>query len=128
MRRFWTLVATFVALGAVLTSPARAQQGDDADALNAGVVRLYGEGRYGEAIPLAQRSLAIREKALGPDHPDVATALNSLAALYSNQGRTADAEPLYKRSLAISEKALGPDHPDVATTLNNLAGLYLRNL
>ena len=31
------------------------------------------QGRYAEAEPLYKRSLAIREKALGPDHPDVAT-------------------------------------------------------
>ena len=82
------------------------------------------QGRYADAEPLYKRSLAIREKALGPDHPDVATSLNNLAVLYDNQGRYADAEPLYKRSLAIREKALGPDHPDVATSLNNLAVLY----
>ena len=64
------------------------------------------------------------EKALGPDHPDVATALNGLAGLYRLQGRYAEAEPLYKRALAIREKALGPDHPDVAASLNNLAVLY----
>ena len=64
------------------------------------------------------------ERALGPDHPNVATSLNNLAVLYKTQGRYADAEPLYKRSLAIREKALGPDHPDVATSLNNLAALY----
>ena len=34
---------------------------------------LYDEqGRYADAEPLYKRSLAIREKALGPDHPDVA--------------------------------------------------------
>ncbi len=32
--------------------------------------------------PLYKRSLAINEKALGPDHPDVAVSLNNLAALY----------------------------------------------
>ena len=31
-------------------------------------------GRYAEAEPLCQRSLAIREKQLGRDHPDVAQA------------------------------------------------------
>ncbi len=80
------------------------------------------------ATPRPSRStsaaLAICEKALGPDHPDVATALNNLAVLYRAQGRYAEAEPLYKRSLAIREKALGPDHPDVAQSLNNLAELY----
>ena len=71
-----------------------------------------------------KRSLAIFERVLGPDHPDVAQALNNLAELYRAQGRYADAEPFYKRSLATLEKALGPDHPDVAVSLNNLAELY----
>jgi tetratricopeptide (TPR) repeat protein len=87
--------------------------------------RLYQrEGRYADAEPLYQRSLAIREKVLGPDHPDVATSLNNLAGLYQSERRYDDAEPLYQRSLAIREKVLGPDHPDVATSLNNLARLY----
>jgi len=104
--------------------PAAAQQAEDADALNAQVVRLYQAGKYAEAIPIAERVLAIREKALGPDHPDVATSLNNLAELYRAQGRTAQAEPLYRRALVVYEKALGPEHPLVATALNNLAGLY----
>ena len=37
------------------------------------------QGRYGEAEPLYKRALAIREKALGPEHPDVATSLDDLA-------------------------------------------------
>src|SRR5262249_18666140 len=77
------------------------------------------------AEPLLQRSLDIREKALGRDHPDVAQSLNNLALLYDKQGRYADAEPLYQRSLDIREKALGRDHPDVAQSLNNLAYLYM---
>ena len=72
----------------------------------------------------SKRALAIREKALGPDHPDVAASLNNLATLYIDQGRYAEAEPLLKRALAIREKALGPDHPDVAQSLHNLAVLY----
>ena len=49
-------------------------------------------------------SLAISEKALGPDHPDVAISLNNLAALYNDQGRYADAEPLYKRVVGDTGK------------------------
>ena len=102
---------------------------DELDALNAEVVRLhqagaYAQGRYSDAEPLYKRSLSIREKALGPDHPDVGTTLNNLAGLYRAQGRYSDAEPLYKRCITIVEKALGPDHPSVGTTLNNLAALY----
>jgi len=85
---------------------------------------LYGRALFGEAEPLLQHALAIYEKAMGPDHPEVATSLNNLAALYKNQGKYNEAEPLYQRSLAIREKALGRDHPDVAQSLNNLATLY----
>jgi tetratricopeptide (TPR) repeat protein len=53
--------------------------------------------------------LAIREKALGRDHPDVANSLNNLAGLYWSQGRYTDAEPLYQRSIAIWERVLGRD-------------------
>ena len=41
---------------------------------------------YAEALPLYQRALKIREKALGPEHPDTATSLNNLAALYQAMG------------------------------------------
>ena len=58
------------------------------------------------------RSLAIWEKALGREHPDVAKSLSNLALLYQSRGRYADAEPLYQRSLAIYEKVLGRNHPD----------------
>ena len=77
-----------------------------------------------EAEPLYKRALAIMEKALGPEHPDVGAALNNLAELYRNQGRHAEAEPLYRRSRAIREKALGPEHPAVAKDLGGLALLY----
>ena len=96
----------------------------EAKRLSEQVIKLYGEGRYDEALPLAERALALYEKALGSDHPHVATALSNLALLYAEKGDYAKAEPLYLRSLAIKEKAVGPDHPSVAISLNNLASLY----
>ncbi len=74
----------------------------------------YKQGRNAEAEPLYKRSLAIREKILGQEHPDVALSLYNLSYLFHNQGRYAEAERLYKRSLVIVEKAFGTDHPDVA--------------
>ena len=38
-----------------------------------------------------------KNKALGPEHPDVAASLNNLAGIYKAQGNYAQAEPLYKR-------------------------------
>ncbi len=86
-------------------------------------IYLYSRAQYATAEPLYRRSLEIREKQLGPDHPFVATGLNNLALLLKTQGQYAAAEPLYHRSLEIREKQLGPDHPDVAQSLNNLAEL-----
>jgi hypothetical protein len=79
------------------------------------------KGQYAKAEPLYGRALAICEKALGPEHPDVATSLNNLAGLYANQGRYAKVESLYQRALAIYEEALGPEHPDVVARLENYA-------
>jgi tetratricopeptide (TPR) repeat protein len=60
-------------------------------------------GDYAKAEPLFQRSLAISEKALGPDHPDTATWLNNLASLYQATGAYAKAEPLLERAQRIEE-------------------------
>jgi tetratricopeptide (TPR) repeat protein len=80
-------------------------------------------GDYAEARPYLERALAIREKALGPDHPDTAQSLNNLGYLLQATGDLAEVRPYYERALAIFEKALGPDHPDTATTLLNLGHL-----
>eukprot|EP00976_Prorocentrum_cordatum_P081248 1184321-Prorocentrum_minimum.AAC.3 len=83
-------------------------------------------GKYDDALPLFERSLAIYEKVHhGEEHPAVALALYNLACLYQDMGKYDDALPLFKRSLAIHEKVHhGEDHPAVATSLNNLAVLY----
>ena len=45
------------------------------------------QGNYEGARPLYERSLALRENVLGPDHPDVASSLNDLAGLLDDQVR-----------------------------------------
>jgi CHAT domain-containing protein/Tfp pilus assembly protein PilF len=96
----------------------------EAKQLDQQVINLYSQGKYQEAIPLAQRALTIWEKVRGKDHPDVANGLNNLAVLYRQQGKYDGVELLLQRSLAIWEKARGKNHPDVAISLDNLAGLY----
>jgi eukaryotic-like serine/threonine-protein kinase len=75
---------------------------------------------YEDARDFFARALAISEKALGPDHPDVARSLNGLGVVAEAQGKEEDARDFLERALAITEKALGPDHPDVARWLYNL--------
>ena len=49
-----------------------------------------------------ERALAIREKVLGPDHPDTAQSLGNLAFhLFRDQGELAAVQPLFDRALAI---------------------------
>jgi tetratricopeptide (TPR) repeat protein len=78
---------------------------------------------YSSARPLFERALEIREKTVGPNHPDMAESLNNLGGLLRVQGDLAEAQPYYERALEIWEKALGPDHPSTAASLNNLGGL-----
>ena len=61
------------------------------------------QGKYAHAEPLNKRSLAIVEKTLGPDHPNVATTLENFAELLRKMDRDAEAEKL--------EAALRPSAP-----------------
>ena len=59
------------------------------------------QGKYAEAEPLFRQSLAIVEKALGPEHPNVATALDNYAKLLRKTNRNAEAAKLEARAQAI---------------------------
>lgn len=83
-------------------------------------------GKYDEALSVSQRSLAINEKAFGPEHPNVASALIALSIIYLQKGDYGQAETGCLRALAIREKALGSEHPLVASVLSNLANVYNR--
>ncbi|TAL11040.1 MAG: CHAT domain-containing protein, partial [Nitrospirae bacterium] len=79
---------------------------------------------YAKAVVLYERVLAIREKALGPEHEDVVDILLHLAYAYRATRNYTKVVSLYQRVLAIQEKSLGPDHPKVGWTLYLLAGVY----
>jgi CHAT domain-containing protein/Tfp pilus assembly protein PilF len=98
----------------------------DADAKHNQVVDLYGEGRYVEAISVAQEVVAIRKRILGERHLEYATGLGNLALMYRSVGDYERAEVLFQQALEIDRVALGDvAHPDYAIDLNNLASLYL---
>ena len=78
---------------------------------------------YDQAEPLFRRALAIREAALGPDHPNTGKSLGNLAGVLQAKGDYDAAESLFRRALAINEAALEPDHPDTGTSMGNLARL-----
>lgn len=127
MPKWWhfaVVVVLWLTVAPLCPSVAQQNALDDAKVLNDQVITLSREGRYAEAVPIAQRVLAMRESQSGLDQLYVASALNNLAFLYVKQGRYSDTEPLFRRALTIRENVLGPDHLDVATVVTNLAELF----
>ena len=90
------------------------------DLLNRASAYFNGRGAYSQAAQLTRDALAIAEKVLGPEHPEMAHSLNNLAILLRMQGDFAGAQMFYERALAVHERAFGPEHPDTASCLNNL--------
>ena len=82
---------------------------------------LREHGRYAQAEPLYQRALCLRERVLGPRHPEVACSLTELGVIFWQQGRYAEAEPLLQGALHIWRHASSQYQLEIARPLNSLA-------
>jgi tRNA A-37 threonylcarbamoyl transferase component Bud32 len=80
----------------------------------------HGQGEFAEARGYNEQALTIRERALGPDHLDVALSLHNLGLTSYSERDYERARSCNERALAIREKALGAGHPTVAASLNSL--------
>jgi serine/threonine protein kinase/tetratricopeptide (TPR) repeat protein len=76
-------------------------------------------GAYEAAIPALQQSIALKQKALGADHPDVGRSEGNLGMAFQGLVRNEDALAHLDKSLALLEKGLGAGHPDLADQLSN---------
>ena len=94
---------------------------DLADALQSLAKCRAAADRIAEARALHERALALFERTLGPDHPEVAGSLTSYGDFLRRYGTLGEAESAHLRALGICEKALGEGHPDVAASLFALA-------
>jgi serine/threonine-protein kinase len=79
---------------------------------------LVDRGRYGDALPPAERALTIRERLLGPANPRVAYALSALGNALRGLGRHAEAERHHRRAVEL-QAALG-DSIELALALDEL--------
>jgi TonB family protein len=93
----------------------------EAKQLNSTIIKLYNEGRYDEALPLAKRALQIREKILGPDNQLIVGDLINLAELHIAKEKYGSGQELLERVVKIYEAALGPDNPKISDILDRLA-------
>ncbi len=89
------------------------------------VEALWRSGRFASpgAAELSARAVLLRERTLGPDHPEVANALHHRANLLRSAGAVDGLQSMYERVLAIRMRAFGPSHRDVARTWNDYGNL-----
>ena len=118
---FLVVIVLFATVGNAILVCA---QTDEATDLDKRVGELYMAGRAAEAVPLAKRSLALREATLPADHPAIGTSLNNLGLLHQAAGETDEAERMFKRAVDIYEAALPASYPNITAGLNNLGNLY----
>ena len=78
-RKLTAGMAVFL-MAAGLVAPLAAQQ-QNWEALNNKVNSLYGQGKYAEAVLVAQEALRVAEATFGPEDARTATSLNNLAGL-----------------------------------------------
>ena len=120
------VIVIILGLGFSFLVNAQAPAEDDSPAeLNRRIDELYKDGKFKEAIPLAEKLVALTKQARGEEDAETAASINLLAHLYEKTGDYTTAEPLYKEALEIRQKVLGRGDPLTAQSLNNLGLLYL---
>jgi len=127
----WQLAKSRFALLAfglwILACPFSLAEEDDPGALNRQVTQLLNQGKYQEAILVAERAVEVAKRVRGQEHPETADALNNLGIIFKNTKDYAKAERLYQEALQIRQKVLGPKHPDTVNSLN-ISGLLYRTM
>ena len=108
----------------ILACAALRAEDDDPYALDLQVSQLVEQGKYQEAIPIAQRALEATKSAWGQEHFVTAACLNTLGSLFMKIDEYAKAEPLLQEALRIRQKVLGVENPDTVESLNELGYLY----
>jgi hypothetical protein len=81
-------------------------------------------GRAGDAAGARDQFAAllpVRERVLGPEHPDTLTSRANLAYYTGAAGDPAGARDQYSALLPVRERVSGPDHPGTVAARANLA-------
>ncbi|HXQ74096.1 MAG TPA: tetratricopeptide repeat protein [Pyrinomonadaceae bacterium] len=102
-------------------NPQESPELQEASTLSESIVKLFNQGKYNEAVPLAKRSLEIREKLLPRTDPRISSSLMNLGELYLAKKDYKPARELFQRLLQIQEEVFGPEDVNLAFTLDRLA-------
>jgi TonB family protein len=94
--------------------------------LSAQVLKLFGEKKFNEALPLAQKALEIRRRFLSHDDLLIGSALINLGELYLVSNKDREAEGAFQGALAVYDAQVPPEQMTVVRLLNALAYLRIR--
>ncbi|KAF2786639.1 hypothetical protein K505DRAFT_398427, partial [Melanomma pulvis-pyrius CBS 109.77] len=81
-----------------------------------------------------RHALFMKEKVLGPEHPDTLMSMSNLAVALGGQGKyeeeeeEEEEESINRKTLVRREKVLGPEHPGTLRSVNRLARLHEKRL
>jgi CHAT domain-containing protein/Tfp pilus assembly protein PilF len=119
------LIFVFLTLALwVFASATSFAQEEALNALNQQIFKLAQDGKFKEAIPIAEKALEVSERVHGLEDPNTADSLDNLGWLFLGLQNFGQAESFFEQALSIQQKILPADDPMVATTLNDLAVLY----
>lgn len=97
----------------------------EAEQLNAQVVKLYSEGKYDQALPMAEQVVAVTEKAFGANHVLVADALRNLAEIHLAKKNHVQAKSHFQRMIRIYEDALKVPDPRLISAMERYICLLI---
>jgi serine/threonine protein kinase/tetratricopeptide (TPR) repeat protein len=80
----------------------------------------YKAGQQDRALDLARSALALRERALGPSHPDTLMARSDLADRLWDHGQIAESQSVYEDLHRTRAAILGEFHPSTLRSLDDL--------
>ena len=78
-------------------------------------------GLYPQAQKLQEKSLELRRRVLGPQHPDTLAVMKELGGTLRVEGQLTEAEKLLRQTLESGRRVLGPENPETLLCMNELA-------
>ncbi len=124
MKLLTILLATLLLL--VTSSPQESPELKEASDLDQSMIKLFREGKYDKALPLAKRALEIREKLLPRNDPRIGTSLSNLGETYIAKRDYGNARDTFQRLLQLQTEHLGAENVKLAPTLERLGLLHFR--
>ncbi len=100
---------------------------EEATHLDESIVELFKSGKYEQALPLAKRSLEIKQGLLPQSDQRVGVGLINLGEIYFALKKDSDAEKAFRQALTVVEVGQAKDAASVSHLLERLAYLRFRS-